>query len=117
MIDPEAIDPEALLEEKLMLDEIATLSHEMIPRLPVGHHGNPNQYPLGKRAGLNTAVPLPAGTTDEEWDDYPVRAAISEREVPQLCRASRLCSKGRLPVSEGFSTSAVPSLATWQSIS
>ena len=60
----EMIDPEALLEEKLMLDEIATLSHEMIPRLPVGHHGNPNQYPLGKRAGLNTAVPLPAGTTD-----------------------------------------------------
>ena len=61
----EMIDPEALLEEKPMLDEIATLSHEMVPRLPVGHHG----YPLGKRAGLNTAVPLPAGTTDEEWDD------------------------------------------------
>ena len=69
MIDPDAIDPEELLAEKLMLDEIANLSHEMIPRLPVGHHGNPTQYPLGKRAGLNNAVPLPTGTTDEEWDD------------------------------------------------
>eukprot|EP00434_Breviolum_minutum_P042543 symbB.v1.2.037870.t1/scaffold5715.1/size24294/1 len=63
----EMVDPEALLEEKLMLDEIAAMSQEMVPRLPVGHHGNPNQYPLGKRAGLNASVPLPAGTT--EWDD------------------------------------------------
>ena len=57
----EMVDPEALLEEKLMLDEIAAMSQD--PRLPVGHHGNPNQYPLGKRAGLNASVPLPAGTT------------------------------------------------------
>ena len=65
----EVIDPEVLLEEKIMLEEIAARSSGMIPPLPVGHHGNPTQYPLGKRAGLNNAVPLPTGTTDEEWDD------------------------------------------------
>ena len=65
----EVIDPEALLEEKIMLEEIAARSSGMIPPLPVGHHGNPTQYPLGKRAGLNNAVPLPTGTTDEEWYD------------------------------------------------
>jgi len=54
----EMVDPEALLEEKLMLDEIAAMSQEMVPRLPVGHHGNPNQYPLGKRAGLNAQYPF-----------------------------------------------------------
>ena len=65
----EVIDPEALLEEKIMLEEIASRISGMIPPLPVGHHGNATQYPLGKRAGLNNAVPLPTGTTDEEWDD------------------------------------------------
>ena len=65
----EVIDPEALLEEKIMLEEIASRSSGMIPPLPVGHHGNSTQYPLGKRAGLNNGVPLPTGTTDEEWDD------------------------------------------------
>ena len=40
----EVIDPEALLEEKIMLEEIAARSSGMIPPLPVGHHGNSTQY-------------------------------------------------------------------------
>lgn len=43
----EVIDPEALLEEKIMLEEIAARSSGMIPPLPVGHHGNPTQYRQG----------------------------------------------------------------------
>lgn len=47
-----------------MLDAIAELQH-----IPMGHHGSPHQYPVGKRSCLNVAVPLPVDTTDEVWDD------------------------------------------------
>ena len=65
----EMVDPEALLEEKLALDRIAEMADQMVPRLPMGHHGSPYQYPVGRSAGLNTSIPLPAETTDAEWSD------------------------------------------------
>lgn len=37
--------------------------------VPMGQHGSPDQYPIGRRACIVASVPLAAGTTDEEWDD------------------------------------------------
>ena len=78
-----------------MLEEIAARSSGMIPPLPVGHHGNSTQYPLGKRAGLNSAVPLPTGTTDEEWDDTLCELPSVKDRFSQLLRAQGLCKKWR----------------------
>lgn len=60
----EMVDPEAVLMEKLALEEIAEVADQMVPRLPMGHHGSPYQYPVGRSAGLNASIPLPA-----EWSD------------------------------------------------
>ena len=64
-------DFEAILAEKETLDAIADFNRGAIGphRVPVGHHGSPHQFPVGKQGCLNAAVPLPANTSDSAWDD------------------------------------------------